>query len=198
MTQKKSYHHGDLLQSLIDAALELIAEKDVSNVSLREIARRVGVSHAAPYRHFADKETLLVAVAQEGLLRFKQAIEEAMEPFSDPLEQLEAGCLAYIRYAIEHPSRYRIIFGERQASSQTVNLAISEIAHQAYLPFIGAIALGQSAGILRAGDPKPIAQTVWTLLHGLAMLPQHDKDSIELKTIFSLNILIKGLAERDR
>lgn len=193
MAQKNSYHHGDLLQSLIDAALELIAEKDVSTVSLREIARRVGVSHAAPYRHFADKEALLVAVAQEGFVRFQETIEAAMQPLADPLEQLEAGCLAYIRYAIQHPSRYRIMFGDRQGSPEKVNLAITEIANQAYLPFAVAIAKGQSAGIIRAGNSEKMAQTIWIMLHGLAMLPAQDKEERESIALFNLRLLIKGL-----
>ncbi|MDY6781880.1 MAG: TetR/AcrR family transcriptional regulator [Cyanobacteriota bacterium] len=192
MPQKKSYHHGDLLQSLIDAALDLIAEKDVTDVSLREIARRVGVSHTAPYRHFADKEALLAAVAQEGFLRFRQSIEEAMEPVVDPLERLEAGCFSYLRYAAKHPSRYRIMFGMQGISEGKNNSAIAALARDIYSPFTIAIGEGQSAGVIRNGDPQQIAQTVWALMHGLTMLRMHGQlERGEDEAIASLHLLVK-------
>lgn len=168
--QKKSYHHGDLLQALIDAALDLVAEKDASEVSLREIARRVGVSHTAPYRHFADKEALLAAVAREGFQRFKQEIEIAMLSASDPLEQLKRGCATYTSYALKHPARYRIMFGAHGANPEKADAAMVAVAKQTYLPFADAIARGQVAGIFRGGNPEPMARALWALLHGLALL----------------------------
>lgn len=170
MGQKKSYHHGDLLQALIDAALDLVAEKDASDVSLREIARRVGVSHTAPYRHFADKEALWAAVAREGFERFQQELETAMLSASDPLEQLERGCASYLSYAAKHPARYRIMFGAHGANAEKADAAMAEAAKQTYLPFAGAIARGQEEGQFRAGDCEGMAQTLWALMHGLALL----------------------------
>jgi AcrR family transcriptional regulator len=203
MTQKKSYHHGDLLQALIDAALDLVAEKDVTNVSLREIARRVGVSHTAPYRHFADKEALLAAVAQEGFQRFKQAIEAAIQSVADPGEQLEMGCLTYIRYAVKHPSRYRIMFGAYGANPEKADRAMVETAKQAYLPLADAIARGQTLGIFRAGNPEQMAQTVWALMHGLAMLliggqlaDSDDGEAIASLSRSTLHLLVEGLGQR--
>lgn len=200
MTHKKNYHHGDLLQALIDAALDLIAEKDVTNVSLREIARRVGVSHTAPYRHFADKEALLAAVAQEGFQRFNQAIEAAIQSVGDPLEQLERGCLTYIRYAVKHPSRYRIMFGAYGANLGKADRAMVETAKQAYLPFADAIARGQTRGIFREGNPEQMARTVWALMHGLAMLliggqlaDSDNENAIASVSRSTLHGLVRGL-----
>lgn len=193
MTQNKSYHHGDLLQSLIDAALDLIAEKDVTHVSLREIARRVGVSHTAPYRHFADKDALLAAVAQEGFLRFQQSIEEAMQPVPDPLERLEAGCLDYLRYAAKHPSRYRIMFGMQEINAEKRNSAIAALARDIYSPFAAVIAEGQSVGVIHEGNPQLMAQTVWALMHGLAMLLMNGQlEQGERDAIASLHLLVNS------
>jgi AcrR family transcriptional regulator len=194
MPQKKSYHHGDLLQSLIDAAFDLIAEKDVTHVSLREIARRVGVSHTAPYRHFADKEALLTAVAQEGFLRFRQSLEEAMQPISPPLERLEAGCLAYLRYAAQHPSRYRIMFGMQEMSAEKKNSAIAALARDICLPLAATIAEGQSIGVVRQGEPEQMAQTLWALMHGWAMLVMNGQlEKGESEAIASLHLFVKSL-----
>ena len=91
MAEKSNYHHGDLRQALIDGAIALIAEQDISSLSLREVARRVGVSHAAPYRHFADKEALLAAVAEEGFIRLTASMRQQQQMvFDDPLQRLQA------------------------------------------------------------------------------------------------------------
>lgn len=198
VTQRENYHHGDLRQALIDAALELVAEKDVSSLSLREVARRVGVSHAAPYRHFEDKEALLVAVAQEGFGMLRHCIEEATQHIPNLLERLEAGCIAYVRYALEHPSHYRVMFGAYGAKAKT-NTSLAEVAKQTYMPLVNAIAEGQSTGVMRAGDPEYLAKAVWASLHGLAMLlidgqlPETESGAIESLSRSTTRLLMEGL-----
>jgi AcrR family transcriptional regulator len=89
-SSKTTYHHGDLRQALIEAALDIITEaRDSANVSLREVARRVGVSQSAPYRHFADKETLLATVAEEGFQQLLSALHVAVSPLNNPVARLQ-------------------------------------------------------------------------------------------------------------
>ncbi|MEB3358399.1 MAG: TetR/AcrR family transcriptional regulator [Synechococcales bacterium] len=165
------YHHGDLRQSLIDAALKLIAEKqDAKTLSLREVARRVGVSHAAPYRHFADKEALLAAVAEEGFHILTRHLQESMKPLEDdPLGQLQASGVAYVKFAIAHPSHYRVMFSALQPNNPNYP-ALNAAGDEAFAVMVGAIAHTQTLGLVKPGDPRQLARITWSLVHGLAML----------------------------
>src|SRR5829696_6591713 len=103
-----SYHHGDLRRALIDATLELLEEGE--EPSLRAVARRAGVSHTAPYHYFADRRNLVAAVAEEGLVAFREALERgASKAVGPPGRLLEAG-VAYVRFAVENPARFRLMF----------------------------------------------------------------------------------------
>ncbi len=171
MAERETYHHGDLRQALIEAALTLISEKNVESISLRDVARRVGVSHAAPYRHFADKNTLLAAVATEGFQLLHDALEEAAHNVPDhPLKQLQDIGIAYVHFALSHSSHYRLMFGAYQTtvSQQPDNLA--EAVDNAFMVLVNVIIQGQKVGVMRANDPRQLAQAAWALVHGLAML----------------------------
>lgn len=97
MAKKQTYHHGNLRQALLEAALVLLQTKDADSLSLREVARQAGVSHTAPYRHFADKAALLAAVAEEGFITFGQYLSDAVtKAHADPLESLQATGEAYL------------------------------------------------------------------------------------------------------
>jgi len=106
------YHHGDLRRALLDAALAVLTEADSRALTLREVARRAGVTHAAPYRHFTDKEALLAAVAEEGFHTLSEAMREAMgRAGDDPVERLEALGVGYVRFALAHPAHFEVMFG---------------------------------------------------------------------------------------
>jgi AcrR family transcriptional regulator len=107
----KPYHHGDLKRVLVGAALELAAEGGQEEVSVREAARRAGVSPGAPFRHFASREALMSAVAEEAQRRFRAEIARAMEaaPADDPLARLRKLGLAYLRWAMRNPAHFTII-----------------------------------------------------------------------------------------
>ena len=104
----RAYHHGALKTALLDAADALLDEGGAGAVSLREAARRAGVSATAPYRHFADKEALLAALATRGFEQFGAALEDAARDESDPLAAMG---LAYVRFALARPGRFRLMFG---------------------------------------------------------------------------------------
>lgn len=109
--RKRDYHHGDLRNALIAASLEAIAEGGVEGFTLREAARRAGVSPAAPYRHFESRDDLLAAVAGECVRRVAAAMKEAMAaaPAGDALDGFRACGIAYVRFAVEHPAHFRVM-----------------------------------------------------------------------------------------
>jgi len=199
-TQRDTYHHGDLRQALIEAAIELVAQKDITSLSLREIARRVGVSHAAPYRHFADKDALLAAVAEEGFQLLTHSLQQAVQQASaEPLKQLEASGITYVRYAFSHPSHYRVMFGS-YGGNQKMHPSLVEASMQAFMVLVNVIVEGQSAGVMRSGEPKQLAQAAWSLVHGLAMLlidgqlpVAHDRE-IDALSGFVVHVFVEGLA----
>ncbi|NET31061.1 MAG: TetR/AcrR family transcriptional regulator [Cyanothece sp. SIO1E1] len=170
-SRETPYHHGDLRQSLIHAALELITEKqDANTLSLREVARRVGVSHAAPYRHFADKDALLAAVAEEGFHLLLTYLQKGMAKTpDDPVGQLQASGVAYVKFAISHPSHYRVMFGAFRADPLAYP-SLNTAAQAAFDVMVNAIASGQQARTIKAGNPQHLAWVAWSLVHGLALL----------------------------
>jgi AcrR family transcriptional regulator len=107
----KPYHHGDLKAALIDGAVELIAERGVRRFSVAELSRRLGVTVAAPYRHFANRDELLAAVAVRALHAFGEALA-ARSPETDPPEQrLAAMAAGYVRFAAQEPALFGVVFG---------------------------------------------------------------------------------------
>src|SRR6201985_3281490 len=115
LSAPKPYHHGDLRRVLIDAALQLAKEGGPQAVSVREAARRAGVSAGAPFRHFADRDALMTAVAEEAQRRVRAEIETALAeaPAGDPLKRFRAFGLAYLRWAIKNPAHFEIISSGR-------------------------------------------------------------------------------------
>src|SRR3982750_2168770 len=110
------YHHGDLRRALIDTALTMVTEEGAWNFTLREVARRAGVSHAAPYNHFEDKAALLAEVAALGFQALRHALEPAAGGHPRSARQALAGvAAAYVRFGVEHPAHYRLMFGAELA-----------------------------------------------------------------------------------
>jgi len=103
MGRAKPYHHGNLREVLLESGLRLIAEVGPSGFTLRELARRAGVSHNAPYRHFRDRDDLMAAVATQGYRELTHAMRRAAEDHIDPLNRLKQAGLAYITFALRRP-----------------------------------------------------------------------------------------------
>lgn len=170
MTKRDTYHHGDLRRALIDATVDLLDETTIEGLSLRQVAKKAGVSHAAPYRHFEDKEALLAVVAEEGFLDFVSYLKQAVAAFpDDPLQQFSASGQAYVRYALEHPTHYRLMFAEFSLSNSQYEPLIRASNHS-FEVLVGIIQLGQQQGVFRQGDPQLMAVAAWTQVHGMAML----------------------------
>lgn len=107
----KPYHHGDLKAALIDGALELIAERGVRRFSLAELSRRLGVTVAAPYRHFVNRDELLAAVAVRALHAFGEALAKQSSETDPPEQRLAAMAAGYVRFAAEEPALFGVVFG---------------------------------------------------------------------------------------
>jgi AcrR family transcriptional regulator len=200
LAAKNTYHHGDLRQSLINAAIALISEEGINDLSLRQVARRVGVSHNAPYRHFEDKEALLAAVAEQGFQSLRVAMETARQVIPpDSPQRLEAIGIAYVHFALAHPFHYRLMFGDYRCNLSKYS-ALAETAQQSFMVLVSTIREGQIAGIFRLADPVDMARVAWSLVHGQSMLGLDNKlqvkqgEEFEVFLKFSSQMLIQGLA----
>ncbi|RKH08417.1 TetR/AcrR family transcriptional regulator [Corallococcus sp. CA053C] len=196
---KARYHHGDLRQALVDAALTLISEEGFGALTLREVARRAGVTHAAPYRHFADKEALLEAVSQQGFRTMSREMRERMARVSGPLEQLSAAGVAYVLFAVRHPPHFRVMFGPHFTRPPQPDAA--EEGTNAFQLLVGCIEAGQAAGLLRAGESRRLTLTAWSLVHGLASLlvdrqlddAMRGAEAAEALAVVQTRLLLEGL-----
>lgn len=168
MAEKPHYHHGDLRRALLDASLALIAEEGFGALSLREVARRAGVTHAAPYRHFADKEALLAAVAVEGFRAMTARMKERMAGKTDAQSRLIACGVAYVLFAVEHPAHFRVMFGPHFTHPPDVSAAGEDM--NSFELLLHTISEGQREGRIREGEPLRLALMCWSLVHGLASL----------------------------
>jgi len=168
-----AYQHGDLRHALIQAGLKLLGERGVDGLSLRAAAELAGVSHAAPYRHFADKDALVAAIAEEGFRLLTRRMRDEIDASgsNDPLARLQASAIGYVSFAVEHPGYFRTIFGgvvcEEGAAARPSLRAAGE---EAYHVLRDVVAEGMERGRLRAGDPELVSLAAWALVHGLGML----------------------------
>ncbi|MEW1756682.1 TetR/AcrR family transcriptional regulator [Streptomyces cyaneofuscatus] len=161
MPQSSTYHHGDLRAACLRAARELLEEDGSAGLSLRAVARRAGVSATAPYRHYADREALVSAVAAEGYRELAGSLAQAHPAPSTP-DELAAVAVAYVRFALEHPALFRAMFAEPCDPTSAERVAATEAISQYVRTIVGATFPDADAGAL--------STTVWALVHGLAFL----------------------------
>ena len=161
------YHHGDLRFALIQAAKELLHQDGFENLTLREAARVVGVSHAAPYRHFSDKNELLAEIATGGFFHLKEALDKIHTPAQgDKLEELG---FAYVMFAIQNAHLYRLMFGP-QLQDKSPYPKLEQAAEDTFSVLVDLIERGQEEGYFKPGDSRERGTILWSLMHGLANL----------------------------
>jgi AcrR family transcriptional regulator len=165
-----SYHHGDLRRALIDTALAMVTEEGAWNFTLREVARRAGVSHAAPYNHFEDKSALLAEVATLGFQSLREAMEAAAREQPRSARQALASVgAAYVRFGVEQPAHYRLMFGAELADKERYP-TLQEASDATFAVLTGVLERGQASGQVRRGLVLDQALTAWSLVHGLTTL----------------------------
>jgi AcrR family transcriptional regulator len=168
---KTAYHHGDLRNALVQAGLQILRENDVHSLSLREVARLAGVSQAAPYRHFTNKESLLAAIAQEGFVLLSSKIRAVITRLSSsPKEQFHACNLEHFRLATEHPDHFRLMFGGGLVLNPKDHPELARAARESFDEFVQVIANCQRAQLIKSGDPQQMAIFAWSGVHGFATL----------------------------
>jgi AcrR family transcriptional regulator len=156
-----AYHHGDLPAALLRAALELLEEGGATELSLREVARRAGVAASAPYRHYADRDALLSAVAAVGYRDLAASLAKAHPTPSTP-DDLAAVAVAYVQFALQRPALFRVMFSEPCDRDSAERVA----ATAAISAYVGAIVERAFPG----ADPQALSTAIWALVHGLAFL----------------------------
>ncbi len=187
---KSTYHHGDLKNALIEAGIDILAEKGVSGLSLRKVTRKAGVSHAAPYAHFADKQALIAAISTDGHEKIHERIVGIVEQFPDePLRQLVETAWAYAEFGFEEPDHFRITFSgvlERERDYP----ALVEITAMNFGLVRRLVMRCQAAGILNPGEPDLVAVGVWGLVHGFVSLVQQGQVSRSVLDRYSLREML--------
>jgi len=164
------YHHGDLRRALIDTALAMVAEEGAWDFTLREVARRAGVSHTAPYNHFEDRTALLAEVAALGFDSLRQALEAAVRRQPRSARQAVAGIsAAYVRFGVEHPAHYRLMFGAELAR-KALYPTLQAASDATFAVVTGVVERGQRSRHVRRESVRNQALAAWSLVHGLTIL----------------------------
>lgn len=168
---KRTYHHGNLQPALVDAGLRIVASRGVAALSLRAVARRARVSHAAPYHHFRSKAELLAAVAAAGFDRLVETIraEAGRVQRDDPLDRLRAVGRGYLGFAVTHPSIFRLMF-RPELTRPAQHPRLREAEARAFGTLMETLIACQEVGRLPKADPRLPAALAWSAVHGLAML----------------------------
>ncbi|MDO9410227.1 TetR/AcrR family transcriptional regulator [Patulibacter sp.] len=168
----RRYHHGDLRTALLRRAEDVLAEDGADALSLRGIARDVGVSHAAPRRHFPDKQALLDALAEEGFRRLGRALDDgAAGGDADPrpfVDRLVALAEAYVGFAVRHAALLELMFTNKYRPGASP--ALVDAGRRAFEAPFALMAAGQSAGDVVAGDVERVTTAGWAGVHGLAAM----------------------------
>jgi AcrR family transcriptional regulator len=173
---RRAYHHGDLRGALIDAACAMLNEDQNWNFSLREVARRAGVSHNAPYNHFTDKQDLLVATATVGFEELRDRMLAAIARVESPKTALIELAVVYVTFGTENPARYRLMFGSALRPSPAANSLLLETAAGGPRSVLGGIIeRGARAGVFSASPHNKrqlqiATLAAWATVHGLTML----------------------------
>ncbi len=156
---RDTYHHGDLKAVILAQAAELVAERGADGVSLRELARVAGVSHAAPAHHFTDRRGLFTALAAQGWNLLAAALTDARPDFTE-------AALAYVRFALNHPGHYAVMFDRSLVDPHNAELVAAQDAAGAELAR-GVSTLDDARAV---ADPAAAALAAWSLVHGFSLL----------------------------
>ena len=170
MPKKKAYHHGDLKNALIKAGVEILAKDGVSGLSLRKVASKAGVSHAAPYSHFVDKQALIAAISTEGFRQLYERVNAVAEEYkAKPSRQLVEVAWAYVQFALDDRDRFKVMFsGVLEKEKEYPEFVVESQRNFQLVKMI--VEANQVSGILRSGPSDLMALSAWGIVHGFVML----------------------------
>ena len=184
---------GEILQ----AAKHLFAEEGVAHVTMRRIGAAVGVSPTALYMHFADKDALLAAIAQDVFSELLERLERSEIPGQTPLESLRSGLRAYIAFGLERPDEYRLTFMSRAFRRAEAKTHALEIADRSFAILQDKVIDMMRDGTVAAGDACAVAEAIWATLHGVTAMLLDQCDNLDtapdLLIETALNLLEAGL-----
>jgi AcrR family transcriptional regulator len=169
---RRPYHHGNLRQVLLDAGVALIRKVGPKSFTMREVARRAGVSHNAPYRHFRDKDDLVSAIVGQGFERLSAAMIGQAAAGKTGVERLELCGLAYVNFALRWPGHFTAMFDLAPRSGEG-SLQVDDAAsagEMAFQTLVGFIVQCQNEKVFPEVDPLPFALMAWSVVHGIAKL----------------------------
>jgi AcrR family transcriptional regulator len=161
-----AYHHGNLRDALIVAALELEPEYGPLGISLREVARRVGVTHAAAYHHFENKDALVLAVADQGFRTLIEGLDRDIAAARDPFFAVIDAAVSYTRFAVRGPSQFRFMYGTSPASADPLEAWHAELLQR----FERVVKSAQEGKLMGPGPAERPAAQLWSVAHGFASL----------------------------
>ena len=196
MPKKKTYHHGDLKNALIKAGVEILAKDGVSGLSLRKVAMKAGVSHAAPYAHFADKQALIAAISTEGFRQLYERVSGVAEEYQNqPEKQLVEVAWAYVQFAMDDPDRFKVMFsGVLEKEKEYPDFVTESQRNFQLVKMI--VEANQASGRLRSGDSALVALSAWGIIHGFILLLLEGQISHAVLEKMSLRELVEFQLEQ--
>ena len=196
MPKKKTYHHGDLKNALIKAGVEILAKDGVSGLSLRKVALKAGVSHAAPYAHFADKQALIAAISTEGFRQLYERMNAVAEEYkSRPEKQMVEVAWAYVQFAMDDRDRFKVMFsGVLEKEKEYSDFVVESQRNFQLVKSI--VEANQASGRLRGGDSALVALSAWGIIHGFLMLLLEGQISHAVLEKMSLRELVEFQLEQ--
>jgi AcrR family transcriptional regulator len=183
MKADRPYHHGNLKAALLNASLALISEVGPQAFTLREVARRAGVSHNAPYRHFRDKDELLAVVALQGFERLTTAMKRSAARGATAAKRFQLCGRGYVSFALRWPQHFQVMFD--LPSSQNKYPEHAKAGDVAFATLLTFIAECQEAGVLPPGESESLALMAWSMVHGIAKL------AVSSRLPFNRNAVLK-------
>jgi len=196
-----NYHHGNLKEEMLQQAVDIIHTEGVDALTLSALSKRLGTSRSAIYRHFSSKDELMHNVLLYGFELFDNKIAPIFSfKEKDVLERFYLMGKEYVKFAMEHPNLYRILFGERFQNIRKESCDIEdEEQANGFHALVGLLVEGQEKDILKVGDPMLQAQIIHSMVHGLASLyidgHIHVKDNIDDLYEIAYKTLIQGLSK---
>ena len=170
LKDNSSYHHGNLRQTLVVAATEMIANRGIESLSLRKLAEKVGVSRTAAYHYFEDKNDLLCAIAANGFKRWQDSLNQLNSNLLPERDKFEQYILGYITFATNNPEEYELMFGRCIWKQSKCTQELQDISHATFQHQVEMIAHWQTINLVDGDNPLRVAQIIWGTLHGIAKL----------------------------